>query len=193
MMGAFMAIYEPLAFSFPGQATSRPTILKSSMYEDHHHLHHRLQSSSSSSSTSLSFESSNLLQDGSARVIGAASLPANLQTTFIPPSTGGGVGGAGGGGVDVHESGLFWIKRELELQILSDLLFVFQGINGRHIKYFPRNESYGIDQQMKASIPAPVRDIVLGLCEVGWLFEKISRYMTKIQSSEAIGLISQYR
>jgi gamma-tubulin complex component 3 len=109
-------------------------------------------------------------------------LPSNLQMPFLPnPSA----------AEHLYDTGIFWISRDLELKIITDLLFIFQGINGKHIKYDSRSESYAIDPQLKAMIPPPVRDLILCLCEVGWLFEKISKYTTKVESNEAIGLISQ--
>jgi gamma-tubulin complex component 3 len=107
-------------------------------------------------------------------------LPVSIQSSFVIPTE-----------LTEAINGLFWINRELELKLLTDLLFIFQGINGKHIKYDPRSENYVLDPQVKVSMPPPVRDMTLCLCEVGWLFDKISKYTIKVESSEAIGLISQ--
>lgn len=85
------------------------------------------------------------------------------------------------------ESNIDWIPRNTEHLILIDLLYIFQGINGKYIKYDTRNDNYHISQSLNISIS--VNDLILSLCELGWLYLKVSSYISKITSSS--GLIVQ--
>lgn len=41
-----------------------------------------------------------------------------------------------------------WVTPELEVRLIRDLLFVFQGIPGKHIKYDPRSEAFLLDPSL---------------------------------------------
>lgn len=81
-----------------------------------------------------------------------------------------------------------WINPETEALLLQDLIFVFQGIAGRHIKYDPRSEQYVVDPALQLRDPA--RDTVLCLCELGWLYGKVHAYMQRAER-ETRGLVVQ--
>lgn len=66
---------------------------------------------------------------------------------------------------------LVWIPRSTELLLIRELLLVFQGINGSHIKLDDKTQSYVLHPAL--ALPPPVRDVVLCLCEVGWLYIKV--------------------
>lgn len=88
------------------------------------------------------------------------------------------------------KSNAVWVDPETEQKLITDLLFVFQGIAGTHIKYDCRTESYVLDPSL-ALIP-PVRDIVLLLCELGWLYSRVAQYLKKVfQQSSKVGLVEQ--
>jgi len=72
-----------------------------------------------------------------------------------------------------------WVSPEVESLLLQDLLFIFQGIAGRHIKYEPRSEQYVIDPSL--GVREAVRDTVLCLCELGWLYSKVAAYVQKAE------------
>ena len=75
------------------------------------------------------------------------------------------------------------------MRILSILL---QGLNGKHIKYDIKSENYVIDPALK--LTTPVKDIVLCLCELGWLYMKVQDYIssvTSVNSSNYCGLVTQ--
>ena len=56
---------------------------------------------------------------------------------------------------------------------------IFQkGINGKHIKYDHRAESYAIDPALGLNVT--VRDTVLCICELGWLYMKVNDYLKKV-------------
>jgi hypothetical protein len=40
-------------------------------------------------------------------------------------------------------------------------------------------------------LPPPARDLVLCLCEVGWLYSKIETYIRTVDNAETKGLIAQ--
>ncbi|KAJ1441455.1 Spc98 family-domain-containing protein, partial [Ochromonadaceae sp. CCMP2298] len=68
-----------------------------------------------------------------------------------------------------------WLDPTTEHLLLTDLLYIFQGIGGRYIRYDGRTESYLIDPTLKVNSTA--RDLVLSLCELGWLYGRVSGYL----------------
>lgn len=73
--------------------------------------------------------------------------------------------------------------------LYSVLSSTLQGISGTHIKYDMRSESYVIDPSMH--LIGPARDIVLTMCELGWLYNKVSIYISKVEKTAINGLVSQ--
>ena len=66
----------------------------------------------------------------------------------------------------------------------------WQGVSSKHIRFDPRSESYVLDPALK--LPTCVRDTVLSLCELGWLFSKVSSYCASSEGLEASkGLVVQ--
>jgi Gamma tubulin complex component N-terminal len=59
---------------------------------------------------------------------------------------------------------------------------LLKGIGGRHIKYDPHSENYVIDPSLNLQIP--VRDTVLCLCELGWLYTKVSSYIQSCEKAQ---------
>lgn len=66
-----------------------------------------------------------------------------------------------------------------------------QGIAGKHIKYDAKTESYVIDPSLKLN--ATVRDTVLCLCELGWLYGRVAAYLrsTMANPADTTGVIVQ--
>ena len=81
----------------------------------------------------------------------------------------------------------FWMSADLELALMRDLLFVFQGVTGRHVKYDPRSESYVLDPSLP--LRSHARDLVLCLCELGWLFAKVDAYIHRAETDRFRGLV----
>ena len=81
----------------------------------------------------------------------------------------------------------FWLSAELELELMRDLLFVFQGVPGKHIKYDPRSDGYLIDPAL--SLRSHTRDLVLCLCELGWLFARVQAYVQRAETDRFRGLV----
>lgn len=74
--------------------------------------------------------------------------------------------------VDSSEATMAWISSDVENLLLKDLIYIFQGIGGRYIKYDPQSECYVIDPALNLQLT--VKDTVLCLCELGWLYSKVS-------------------
>ena len=62
-----------------------------------------------------------------------------------------------------------------EKDIVTDLLFVLVGINGKYIKYNNQLDSYILDNNIQWE--ENIYDIVNSISEVGWLFYKIKKYI----------------
>ena len=62
-----------------------------------------------------------------------------------------------------------------EKDIVTDLLFVLVGINGKYIKYNNQLDSYILDNNIQWE--EDIYDIVNSISEVGWLFYKIKKYI----------------
>jgi hypothetical protein len=81
---------------------------------------------------------------------------------------------------------LVWVPRASELLLIRELLLVFQGINGPHIKLDDKTQAYVLHPEL--ALPPPVRDIVLCLCEVGWLYIKVKvMHEARVQCSRVRG------
>lgn len=99
-----------------------------------------------------------------------------------------------------------------ETELLRDIIYILQGIDGKWIQFTeveeahipgydgviiePNNDLFteaGIQFTTSTthSIPAPTRDLLHTLAELGWLFKKISRGIEKGKEREDCGMIEQ--
>lgn len=62
-----------------------------------------------------------------------------------------------------------------EATLLREIIYIFQGIEGKIIKLDQSNDAYRIDS--KVGVPRAVRDLVNKLTELGWLYRKIRKYL----------------
>lgn len=87
--------------------------------------------------------------------------------------------------------GVVWVEPATERKLLRDLLFVLQGIAGKHIKFDSRSENYVIDPSLQLN--RTVQDAVLCICELGWLYGRVSAYLKSALSPTATtkGLVVQ--
>ncbi|XP_048249999.1 gamma-tubulin complex component 3 homolog [Haliotis rufescens] len=76
-----------------------------------------------------------------------------------------------------------------EADLLKDLIYAFQGIEGNWIKFDSSREGYRIDPT--AGIPKAVRQLISKLAECGWLYNKIKAYVETRSSDKAFGLVGQ--
>eukprot|EP00953_Heterococcus_sp_UTEX-ZZ885_P001863 1522-Heterococcus_DN1.PRE.1 len=86
-------------------------------------------------------------------------------------------------------SNISGLQPELEGWLLRDVLYAMQGIDGHYVRYDQQTETFKVDPSLQIS-PA-VRDIVLRMCEMGWLFQQVNAYVEVTAHSNAndIGLV----
>ncbi len=80
------------------------------------------------------------------------------------------------------------LGRVIESDILRDLLYVFQGIDGRFLKYDSKVDAFVMDSSVK--LPRPTLEIVNKLSELGWLYFTIQKNIKTAQPS-SLGLVGQ--
>ena len=73
--------------------------------------------------------------------------------------------------------------------LIRDLIYVFQGIDGKLIKYDQIDDGYRIERSVGVSYTT--RALVNKLSELGWLFTKIRRYLDARTGDKALGLVGQ--
>jgi gamma-tubulin complex component 3 len=66
-----------------------------------------------------------------------------------------------------------------ERDLVRDVLFVAQGIDGKYVKFFPSEDKYSIDPQYVVSPQA--QELTTNLCEIGWLYRRMQQ---EVQSFE---------
>lgn len=76
-----------------------------------------------------------------------------------------------------------------EKVLLRDILYVFQGIEGRVIHYDTTTDSYKINKDIGISLP--IRDLIAKLAELGWLFRRVQKFLTARAGDKALGLVGQ--
>eukprot|EP00111_Clytia_hemisphaerica_P012572 TCONS_00036953-protein len=76
-----------------------------------------------------------------------------------------------------------------EKLLLRDVLYVFQGIEGRIIRFDATTESYKINKDIGISLP--IRDLVGKLAELGWLFRRVQKFLSARTGDKALGLVGQ--
>jgi hypothetical protein len=84
-----------------------------------------------------------------------------------------------------------WVSRDVEMKLLVDLVYILQGINGKHIRFDPRSESYVVDPALM--LKPSIKDIVFCICELGWLYCRVSDYIKAVvaPNSDIPGLVVQ--
>ena len=76
-----------------------------------------------------------------------------------------------------------------EKLLLRDILFVFQGIDGKIVRFDSTSDSYRISSDI--NVPLPIRDMVGKLAELGWLFRRVCKYLDARSGDKALGLVGQ--
>ena len=76
-----------------------------------------------------------------------------------------------------------------EQSLLRDILYVFQGIEGKMIRYDDESEGYRIDPLI--GVPFPIRDFIDKLNELGWLYRKVRKFLDARVGDKALGLVGQ--
>ncbi len=68
-----------------------------------------------------------------------------------------------------------------EKELINDLMFVFQGINGHYISFDPKKDSFILNQLIPFN--ENIIDIIGELCELGWLYKNVSNYLNFFNQS----------
>ena len=68
-----------------------------------------------------------------------------------------------------------------EKDLINDLLFVFEGINGKYIAYDAAEDAYILNKLYPWN--EEIYNIVNSLCEIGWLYKKIKLYLDYFKES----------
>ncbi|KAL4219924.1 Gamma-tubulin complex component 3 [Mactra antiquata] len=76
-----------------------------------------------------------------------------------------------------------------ERELVRDLVFILQGIEGKWIKFDVTKDAYKADKQV--GIPQAVRLLVSGLSECGWLLNKVKNYVETRSADKTFGLVGQ--
>ncbi|XP_018102678.1 gamma-tubulin complex component 3 homolog isoform X2 [Xenopus laevis] len=76
-----------------------------------------------------------------------------------------------------------------ETSLVRDLLYVFQGIDGKFVKMCNSENCYKVDD--KVALSKSLRDITSKLAELGWLHNKIRKYTDQRSLDRAFGLVGQ--
>jgi len=76
-----------------------------------------------------------------------------------------------------------------ELVLLREIVYVFQGIQGKYLLYDAAHNTYKVDP--KAKISKSVRRILAKLMECGWLYTKVRKYADSRSTDRAFGLVGQ--
>ena len=79
----------------------------------------------------------------------------------------------------------------MEDELIRDLIYIFQGIDGKFISYSILDDSYNVSGSVfillfsiivfvyKVSIGDQARTMILELCELGWMYKKVTDYVQK--------------
>uniref|UniRef100_T1JNK7 Uncharacterized protein n=1 Tax=Strigamia maritima TaxID=126957 RepID=T1JNK7_STRMM len=73
--------------------------------------------------------------------------------------------------------------------LLRELVYIFQGIEGKIIKLEAGKDGFRIDHSV--SIPKPTRNLVLRLAELGWLHNKVKKYHDARSADRGLGQVGQ--
>uniref|UniRef100_A0A4X2KD37 Uncharacterized protein n=1 Tax=Vombatus ursinus TaxID=29139 RepID=A0A4X2KD37_VOMUR len=76
-----------------------------------------------------------------------------------------------------------------EAALVRDILYVFQGIDGKYIKMSNSENCYKVEG--KANLTRSLRDTTIRLAELGWLHNKIRKYTDQRSLDRAFGLVGQ--
>ncbi|KAJ1547272.1 Gamma-tubulin complex component 3 [Nowakowskiella sp. JEL0078] len=80
-------------------------------------------------------------------------------------------------------------KLVTEAELLKDIIFVFQGIDGKHIKFQKDIGSYVVDQ--KIGLPKPTREILRRLSELGYLYRVVQDNIKTNTLDLGLGIVGQ--
>ena len=83
------------------------------------------------------------------------------------------------------------IKANPETDLIRELIFIFQGIEGKILRRDSKTDSFRIVPGELGKFPPPVVKLVLRLGELGWLYHKVHSFTLEKEEEKNIGLIGQ--
>uniref|UniRef100_A0A8C0S040 Tubulin gamma complex component 3 n=1 Tax=Canis lupus familiaris TaxID=9615 RepID=A0A8C0S040_CANLF len=110
----------------------------------------------------------------SSQITTSKGIPNTVSRNVTRPRREGDAGGAG----EVTEAAL-----------VRDILYVFQGIDGKNIKMSTTENCYKVEA--KANLSKSLRDTAVRLAELGWLHNKIRKYTDQRSLDRSFGLVGQ--
>lgn len=69
-------------------------------------------------------------------------------------------------------------------ELIRDILFSFQGIEGRYIKFSVLEDAFLVERD--ADVKEPVKKMVEELCEMGWLYRKVTNFINQNIEEESL-------
>ncbi|KAI8909600.1 Spc98 family-domain-containing protein [Gorgonomyces haynaldii] len=69
-------------------------------------------------------------------------------------------------------------RQELEDQLVQDLIFILQGVDGTFVKF--NQELISFDETL--NVPAPMLDLATKIAELGWLYRKVSKSLERLDT-----------
>uniref|UniRef100_A0AAV1UE44 Spindle pole body component n=1 Tax=Peronospora matthiolae TaxID=2874970 RepID=A0AAV1UE44_9STRA len=73
--------------------------------------------------------------------------------------------------------------------LLRDVLYALQAIESRYLYFDNAQDRFQITRSV--GVPTPMRELIYMLCDLGWLYRKISAYIKQHREMLAFGLVGQ--
>lgn len=84
------------------------------------------------------------------------------------------------------ETALIYVS---ESDLLRDLIYIFQGIDGQYVKYNEELNDYAFISDI--SVSKPMKEMVFKLADLGWLYIRIRNFIKFNIDNTSIGLVGQ--
>ena len=75
-------------------------------------------------------------------------------------------------------------------QFMRELIFIFQGVQSKYFVFFDNDQKFQINESLCGKVSPSKKQIILKLCELGWLYSRISSILNDNKGS-ITGLIFQ--
>lgn len=79
-----------------------------------------------------------------------------------------------------------------EEALVTDVLYACQGVDGKHVRFNAEIDRYALSDSVR--VPRATKSMVHKLCELGWLFRKVSGYIRQSMDrfpAEDVGTVGQ--
>lgn len=90
----------------------------------------------------------------------------------------------------------------MEDALVRDVIYAFQGVDGKYIKYDAKADAYCVDPNVwcycgyvanlnQVGVSKPTRDLIARLTELGWMYRRVRMYVDEHTRSSSLGLVHQ--